>query len=421
MSTFRRYGGLNYSANNNITRSYINNSEQVNINNYSGLPNSKETFAGHLDLSGNSILHTGSIYFQDGTVMSTASNIGATGSAGPPGPQGPQGPPGATGPQGYTGLQGATGLQGPTGIQGLTGIQGDTGPQGYTGLQGATGLEGPTGPKGDTGIRGVTGPPGAGSNYWLESPLNINDIYHAGGNVGIGITGPGCALDVGGAIRTNDGIVFYNPGATTIMQSSIASSTNNDLNIASPTGNVTFYGGGSQTILWSGAAFGLVGSSITFQSGGVINFLAPGAKIYHMPDLPTYGTSNYGSVHINLDQNAFNLFYLSSSSRYKTNIKSLDDTRYNMDTFMKLEPVNYNHKEGDTKANFIGFIAEDFEKLKLYELISYKDKQVETINYEFIPVFITKIVQEQQKSIIELQNTVKDLSEKISILEKKII
>ena len=36
MSTFRRYGGLNYSANNNITRSYINNSEQVNINNYTG-------------------------------------------------------------------------------------------------------------------------------------------------------------------------------------------------------------------------------------------------------------------------------------------------------------------------------------------------------------------------------------------------
>ena len=35
MSTFRRYGGLNYSANNNITRSRILNSEQLNINNYS--------------------------------------------------------------------------------------------------------------------------------------------------------------------------------------------------------------------------------------------------------------------------------------------------------------------------------------------------------------------------------------------------
>ena len=36
MSSFRRYGGLNYSATNNITRSYISNSEQMNVNNYSG-------------------------------------------------------------------------------------------------------------------------------------------------------------------------------------------------------------------------------------------------------------------------------------------------------------------------------------------------------------------------------------------------
>ena len=82
MSTFRRYGGLNYSANNNITKSYISNSEQTNTNNYSGQQNSKEVFASHIDMSGNSILHTGCVYFQDGTVMCTAANAGATGPAG---------------------------------------------------------------------------------------------------------------------------------------------------------------------------------------------------------------------------------------------------------------------------------------------------------------------------------------------------
>ena len=76
MSSFRRYGGLNYSANNSITRSYISNSEQMNVNNYSGQKNSKETFASHVDMSGNSILHTGCIYFQDGSFMCTASNNG---------------------------------------------------------------------------------------------------------------------------------------------------------------------------------------------------------------------------------------------------------------------------------------------------------------------------------------------------------
>ena len=85
MSTFRRYGGLNYSANNNITKSYISNSEQMNVNNYTGQANSKETFASHVDLSGNSILHTGTIYFQDGTSMNTASNIGSQGVIGPQG------------------------------------------------------------------------------------------------------------------------------------------------------------------------------------------------------------------------------------------------------------------------------------------------------------------------------------------------
>ena len=128
MSSFRRYGGLNYSANNNITKSYISNAEQMNINNHSGQLNSKETFASHIDMSGNSILHTGTIYFQDGTNMSTAQ---------------------ATGPQGATGagFQGATGagFQGATGIQGATGAQGATGHQAvqpYTQLVGGGGSEG---------------------------------------------------------------------------------------------------------------------------------------------------------------------------------------------------------------------------------------------------------------------------------------
>ena len=120
MSTFRRYGGLNFSAINNFTKSYISNAEQVNINNSSGQPNSKETFASHVDMSGNSILHTGCIYFQDGTVMCSAANIGPPGAQGPQGPQGAQGPPGPTG-AGDPGPTGPKGDLGPTGPPGPTG------------------------------------------------------------------------------------------------------------------------------------------------------------------------------------------------------------------------------------------------------------------------------------------------------------
>lgn len=211
MSTFRRYGGLNFSANNNITKSYISNSEQLNINNYSGLPNSKEVFASHVDLSGNSILHTGTIYFQDGTSMSTAGNIGSQGPRGPQGfdgdtgPQGSQGDTGDTGPQGYTGAQGDTGDTGNTGDTGDTGPQGytgDTGPQGAQGYTGATGpsLQGPTGPQGSIGaqgaqgFQGVTGPSG-GSSYWAAG-IPANSIYYSAGNVGIGTNNPAYTLDV---------------------------------------------------------------------------------------------------------------------------------------------------------------------------------------------------------------------------------
>jgi hypothetical protein len=44
MSTFRRYGGLNYSSTNNITRSFISNSDQMNTNNFSGLENASLSF-----------------------------------------------------------------------------------------------------------------------------------------------------------------------------------------------------------------------------------------------------------------------------------------------------------------------------------------------------------------------------------------
>jgi microcystin-dependent protein len=161
MSTFRRYGGLNYSASSNVTRAYISNSEQMNINNYSGQPNSKEVFASHIDLSGNSILHTGAIYFQDGSSQSSAMNQGATGA------QGAQGAPGSTGPTGPTGATGATGATGPNGTTGATGATGPTGAigaTGATGTTGATGATGATGPNGTTGATGATGPTGPGSN-----------------------------------------------------------------------------------------------------------------------------------------------------------------------------------------------------------------------------------------------------------------
>ena len=97
---FRRFGGINYSSNNNIVHSHYSNNDNINIQNRSGLPNSKEVFKSHIDMSGNSILHLGCVYFQDGSVQCSAAPIGPDGATGVIGPTGPVGP---TGPRGPTG------------------------------------------------------------------------------------------------------------------------------------------------------------------------------------------------------------------------------------------------------------------------------------------------------------------------------
>jgi hypothetical protein len=74
MATFRKYGGTNYSPISNIVRHNILNSKSSSFNT-SGLYNSKETYLSHVDMSGNSLLHVGNIFFQDGTSLSSGTAI----------------------------------------------------------------------------------------------------------------------------------------------------------------------------------------------------------------------------------------------------------------------------------------------------------------------------------------------------------
>jgi len=69
MSSFRRYGGLNRAATNNIVRNHYSNSDNPTISNYLGQNNSKIVSESHIDLSGNSILNVNGIYFDNGTTI----------------------------------------------------------------------------------------------------------------------------------------------------------------------------------------------------------------------------------------------------------------------------------------------------------------------------------------------------------------
>lgn len=192
-----------------------------------------------MDLSGSMVV-TGSIYMNTGTLVGTASwaanptvtgPTGPTGASGPPGPTGPTGPtgysgatgptgaqgnPGPTGPQGVTGptgAQGYSGATGPTGPTGPTGGQGAPGPTGPTGAQGVPGNTGATGPTGSQGVPGPTGPTGAQGNVGPTGPTGKagpDGPTGPTGSQGIsGPTGPTGSTGPTGAGSTSDFIIAF--------------------------------------------------------------------------------------------------------------------------------------------------------------------------------------------------------------------
>jgi len=70
--SFKQFGGLNYSAKNNIVGNLYTSSTNSGTANIIGQENSKITSQSHLDMSANSLMHIGSLYFMDGTIQNTA-------------------------------------------------------------------------------------------------------------------------------------------------------------------------------------------------------------------------------------------------------------------------------------------------------------------------------------------------------------
>jgi hypothetical protein len=83
--SFRQFGGLNYSAKSNIITNQYSNSGNLGITDTLGQPNSKIVSQSHIDMSANSVLHIGKLYFMDGTVQSTAASNAAVATTFPSG------------------------------------------------------------------------------------------------------------------------------------------------------------------------------------------------------------------------------------------------------------------------------------------------------------------------------------------------
>ena len=231
--SFRKFGGINYNATNNIVRNHYSNINNYTISNYIGEINSNIDVYCNIDLSNNSIINLNKIYFTDGTILSGAtktfdnltisnnltvnglsnlnelivsnatriSNVSTTSltflnseiSKKQTTPFYELDPslnntfiyPLSVTINTFGQITSITdnsipGSVGPTGPQGKQGEQGDQGITGEKGLTGPIGIIGDTGTVGDTGITGVTGPIG----YGITGPRGVQGPQGAQGPQG---------------------------------------------------------------------------------------------------------------------------------------------------------------------------------------------------------------------------------------------
>jgi hypothetical protein len=116
-----------------------------------------------------------------------------------------------------------------------------------------------------------------------------------------------------------------------------------------------------------------------------------------------------------------------SDERVKSNITPFVD---GLDLLMKLNPVTfkYNEKSGysDLNKTFVGFIAQDVEKVAPYMVSTYDDtegpsglKDKRQFDESALSKIMLNAIQEQQRMIEEQNQRIQELLKRIEVLEKK--
>jgi hypothetical protein len=378
--------------------------------------------------------------------------MGATGAIGPQGPigltgaTGPQGPiglTGATGPQGPIGLTGAIGPQGPIGLTGAAGLIGATGPTGSTGATGAAGQTGPTGLTGATGATGPIGPTGflsagttAGNTpYWNGTSwiTNSSNIFNNGGNVGLGISSPADKLHINqgnilvdnyfsGILKlTGDGPTFA-PGHVVLESRNGSNRRGLGVFMYDLIGSTEWYVGrpyaqapGSDSWVINRSTGGHdAGNSGLDQLGNIGNQTLLRVLSNGNVGIGTSAPTSLLSVNGTADKIGGGTWATFSDKRVKSDIKPFTD---GLDLLMKLKPVTfkYNEKSGysDMNKTFVGFIAQDVEKVAPYMVSSYDDsegpsglKDKRQFDESALSKIMLNAIQEQQVMIQEQQKLI---------------
>lgn len=107
-------------------------------------------------------------------------------------------------------------------------------------------------------------------------------------------------------------------------------------------------------------------------------------------------TANANAIAVLIDS-AGQLGTVSSSARYKDNIKDMAD--YSSD-IMQLRPVTFNYKTHSPESISVGLIAEEVE-LVAPQLVVYKDGVPETVKYHDLPILLLQELQKLRREFEE--------------------
>jgi hypothetical protein len=158
------------------------------------------------------------------------------------------------------------------------------------------------------------------------------------------------------------------------------------------------------------------GSNSSFAVGGaiVMNLGAAngGAGYLYINGMKPKGNTG-NPRNLAIDMSNGRVFEESSSRRYKTNIRPLQD---NFDLLLKVEPRIYNRFEDpvdiDTSKYFeIGYIAEEIDSIGLRKLVQYSNEgQIDGVDYTKMILYAVEVLKTQHADIENLKAEVAALT-----------
>lgn len=274
------------------------------------------------------------------------------------------GPAGSNGTNGAKGDDGDQGIQGAKGNTGSAGGQGEQGDQGIQGNIGAPGLLGPTGAKGDDGIQGAKG--------------NIGNTGAAGSDGDDGATG-GQGIQ---GVKGNTG----NTGAAGTNGTNGSTGAKGD---KGNTGNTGAAGSnGSQGVMGERGAPGSDGATGPQGPAGLLN----------VSTQTVYGTKTFNNSVYAPD-------FIESSDRELKNVRSKVKGK---SLALKLNPITYTWKKGDTKSINLGFVAQEVHEVS-EALVNTMPNGFLGVKYSKVVVLNNAAIQEHDKEIQELRKMVTEL------------